>query len=637
MGPVVPVKDWVLVQMMATPYLPGKSSTQLPFRYNTPAMSFYNDHSVRGFARGKARGLFNTMIQIALPALMGMMLIACGRGHVGNSNELIPGSRNSFLLGDTPIEAPLSTREFTPPESGKMPLTGFTGILSLVAGTGQSNIEILTDTYSIGSNQELKLTELPPFSFEFVTDGTDVIPLVQTPRRSSHPYWEIVLSPGSAWSEPGDGNWSRAALPFTLKEKNQNCLHNGLMTFFYQGDGSISRVKWQVSSETCLYLKVNLWGTLQATYLPRTIPNSAEVVAAYRMEVSRRLPVRPLSDLTSDYPGLELAAIQPPGLDDVSVYGLVLDGVNYRSDCPTRYGPYPFCDVLSLPSYSLAKSLVGDIAYQLLLSQWPEFATIPVPDLIPECRTSDGRWDDVTPAHLLNMTTGNYDSTISNADEEGAKMDTFFLAQNHDGKVRFSCEAWPRKSAPGVQWVYHTTDTYLLGVAMNTFLRQKLGPNVDFYRDLLYPLVYGPLGLSPAMQWTQRTYDNAAQPFTGYGLVFHADDAIRFAHALNSNQPGGESQSQVVSGGLGLPSSFLENTMPGAKGIAYKDGFWGANASPWIACANPTWIPFMVGYGGITVAILPNGSIYYYFTDSGRFGFREAVVEANKALNYCKE
>ena len=45
----------------------------------------------------------------------------------------------------------------------------------------------------------------------------------------------------------------------------------------------------------------------------------------------------------------------------------------------------------------------------------------------------------------------------------------------------------------------------------------------------------------------------------------------------------------------------------------------------------------MSGYGGIAVALLPKGSVYYFFTDSDQHGFRKAVVEANKALNFCKE
>ena len=542
-----------------------------------------------------------------------------------------------FLQGNEPLASPVATNFYLPAGELATPSNSFEGVLTIRAAETVSQIEVVTDTFGIVANEDLALSDLPPFSVGFTSDGNDLIPLAREPQRSDHPYWELIPQPGKSWDADGDNGWSRAALPFALKEYNQNCTHNGLMTFLYKSDGSISRVAWQVTSETCLYVKLNLWGAAEAEYVPEPVPHPGEVVAAYRREVSRRMPVKPFSDLVLDYPDLDLTAFHPPGFDDASVYGLVLKGVNYRSDCPTRLGPYPFCEVLSLPSYSLAKSLVGDLAYQLLISRWPEFATIPVSDLIPECKTGDGRWDDVTAIHLLDMTTGNYDSEIDNADESSAKIDTFFLAQTNDGKVRFSCTAWPRKSAPGTQWVYHTTDTYLLGVTMNTFLRQKLGPQADIYRDLLYPQVYEPLGLSPAMQWTQRTYDEAAQPFTGYGLVFHADDAIRLAQDLNSNRPVIEQLAHTYPDKPRLPSGFLANTMSGAKGIAYKEGFWAADASPWIGCANPTWIPFMVGYGGITVAMFPSGGIYYYFTDSGQFGFRKAAVEVNKVLNYCKE
>jgi hypothetical protein len=71
--------------------------------------------------------------------------------------------------------------------------------------------------------------------------------------------------------------------------------------------------------------------------------------------------------------------------------------------------------------------------------------------------------------------------------------------------------------------------------------------------------------------------------------------------------------------------------------LAYSNGFWGVDVSGLIDCPKETWIPFFSGYGGIVVAMFPNGSIYYYFTDSNKHGFRTAAAEANKALNYCKE
>lgn len=541
-----------------------------------------------------------------------------------------------FLLGKAPLAAPLATSAYTPPETSSLPTRPFSGLLTFATKSAFNGIKTHLDTFDIASDAQLKLAALPPFTFEYVSDGPVIIPAKRDPQRSNHPYWEIILEPGRSWTDANDMGWSRASLPFSLKEKNQNCLHNGLMTFLYKTDGSISRVAWQVTSETCLYLKVDLWGMIDADYAPGPVPASNEIITTYHKQTSRRLPTRSFSSLAVDHPGLEPTAFRPSGAADVSVYGFALNGVHYRSECPTRYGPYPFCDVLDLPSYSLAKSVFGGLAYLLLTSQWPEFASMPVSRLIPECELPDRRWDEVTPAHLVNMTTGNYRSAVFNADEDN-HMDAFFVAQRHVDKLRFSCEAWPRQSPAGAQWVYHTTDTYLLGVAMNNFLKQKLGDETDIHRDLIYAKLFKPLDLSPVLSWSQRTYDDRAQPFTGYGLIFHSDDLLRIALALNSDSSISNTLSAtnfdtaMFRGGAPWP-------VPPATGeLAYSLGFWGVDISAWIGCSKATWIPFMSGYGGIVVTLLPNGGVYYFFTDSNQHGFRKAAVEADKALNFCKE
>ncbi len=35
-----------------------------------------------------------------------------------------------------------------------------------------------------------------------------------------------------------DGGYSRASLPFTLEERNANCMHNGVLTFLFKSDGT---------------------------------------------------------------------------------------------------------------------------------------------------------------------------------------------------------------------------------------------------------------------------------------------------------------------------------------------------------------------------------------------------------------
>jgi hypothetical protein len=532
---------------------------------------------------------------------------------------------------------PESMDAYAPPGTALPPLSGFDGTLTLESTQGTARARVLEDSFSIAANPQLNVTELPAFAFDFVTDGSTIIPQLQTPQRSTHPYWEIMLRPGRAWHDPADGSWSRASLPFALKEHNQNCTHNGVMRFTYRPDGSVSPVSWQVSSETCLYLKVNLWGMVPAKYEPGAIDNADEIVAEHRRDIAARMPVRSLDQLAEDTPGLDLQKMTPRGASDTSVWGFAIDGKHYRSNCPTRHGLNPYCDELVVPSYSLAKSIFAGLYYLHMMREWPEFAGLSVSSLVPECRLPDGRWDDVTMSNLINMTTGNYETTDFGQDEDAVKMQEFFLATSHAGKINFSCSAWPRQAVPGVEAVYHTTDDYILGTAMNAFVRQVGGPEVDIHRDHLYPTLLQPLQLSPLMQWTQRTYDDAAQPFTAYGLVMLADDLVRIAASLNNSY--GEQQlfdSEGLNQALFRDQDSLKRWF-GGRGNAYRNGFWGRDISDLLGCKKETWVPFMSGYGGIVVALIPNGTIYYYFSDSNIHSAVDAMAESNKIRNYCKE
>ena len=589
-----------------------------------------------GAEHGSHRSCLKTCSQrifTVLSVLLTAVLISCS----SESPDRPHGFDLEFLLGDLPLPGPASMAGFKIPDDARPPGAGFEGVLKLKPGSGLNSIDVLTDTFSIAGSPEWNITNLPPFDFEFVSDGAVVIPVMQTPQRSAHPYWEIILGPGRSWHEQGDGQWSRVSLPFALKEKNQNCTHNGVMTFAYKADGSISRVAWQVSSETCLYLKVDLWGVTAASYQPGPIAGAAGIVKAHQKNVLARMPVKSIEELTLDHPQVDLSAIEPPRAEDVSVYGFVANGTHYRSECRTRHGPYPFCEVLVLPSYSLAKSIFAGLYYLRLIMEWPEFGSMAVSKLVPECRLPDGRWDDVTMSNLINMTTGNYDFLEFGKDEEAAKMQDFFLAESHSEKIAFSCAAWPRQSEPGAEAVYHTTDDYILGAAMNAFLRSKAGPAVDVYRDFLYPRLLQPLNLSPLLRWTQRTYDEAAQPFTAYGLVVYPDDLVRIAASLTLSYSGHHLFDQA-----GFEQTLFRDLdgmkrWSGGRGNGYRNGFWGVEASDWLGCDKETWIPFMSGYGGIVVALMPNDTIYYYFSDGNIHHFMDAAVESNKIRNYCKE
>ncbi len=131
----------------------------------------------------------------------------------------------------------------------------------------------------------------PRVQVDLVQDGNALIPQTRIPIAGSHPYWEFAFGVGRTWQEPGDGEWTRAALPFSLMEVNANCLHHGVLTFVFAPARRISHVAYQVSSETCAYFKADLWGFLQAELLDVTLPDAGRVVeprAARKLAVACR-------------------------------------------------------------------------------------------------------------------------------------------------------------------------------------------------------------------------------------------------------------------------------------------------------------------------------------------------------------
>jgi hypothetical protein len=73
----------------------------------------------------------------------------------------------------------------------------------------------------------------------------------------------------------------------------------------------------------------------------------------------------------------------------------------------------------------------------------------------------------------------------------------------------------------------------------------------------------------------------------------------------------------------------------GSKSLRFKHGFWAWNAASSLGCAKEKWLPFMSGYGGISVVLLPDGDVYYYLSDGGVFRFAEVLQHLNKTHSIC--
>ncbi len=188
------------------------------------------------------------------------------------------------------------------------------------------------------------------------------------------------------------------------------------------------------------------------------------------------------------------------------------------------------------------------------------------------------------------MATGHDDSAAYMADEDAPKVTTFFGAPTHPYKLAFACEAYPRKQDPGTRWVYHTSDTYLLGVALNADLRSRPGHGrQDIFRDVLVADIYQPLQLSQTALATRRTYDADAQPFFGWGLTLHADDIAKLARFLGPDRGS-------IDGHVLLDQPMLDAAMqrdPNSPGLQvatleryrYQHGMWARNLQRELGCS----------------------------------------------------
>jgi len=530
------------------------------------------------------------------------------------------------MMGTQSPVLPASFSAFAPPTQPAPTKNRFEGRLVFAPVTAQ--VKSLRDDGGDFKDSDSPAHRMPAFDFAFVQSGNALIPVRRGAIPGVSPQWEYILEPGRVWDASDDNGYTRASLPFTLEERNANCMHNGVLTFLFKSDGAVSNVVFQIGSETCLYSKFDMWGETPARYLPGAIPNAAQIAAAYASEIAHRLPTKPIAALAADYPGIDPAQFGSPAeIDpaDMTAYGVVVKGVNYVGGCDTRFGAYPYCAEMDLPSYSLAKTIFAAEAAMRLSLLYPGAMQRKIADYVPECAKT-GTWGDVTFQNALDMATGHYLSAADQADEDAPDIAPFFIADTHAGRIAFACDRYPRQTAPGTRWVYHTADIYTLGAALRAFYRGKAGADAPFVKDVLTDPIWHKLHLNPAIDAVRRSYDSVAEPFAGWGLTLHSDDIAKLADFL-SVDAGMLDGKQILDPKMLAAALQRDPSDPGLRAsnddIRYHDGVW-------------AWIPFMSGYGGIAVAMMPDGIAYYYVSDGGKFAWARAAAEADKINPFCK-
>jgi hypothetical protein len=541
-------------------------------------------------------------------------------------------------LSSTPVD----DGAFALPANAAMPDHVFEGRLELLNEATSGGFSEIKDTYRYTGPGDNPRKHLPEFNFEFVQNGSHLISIQQGLAYTGHPYWNYIIGPGRVWKENSDNGYSRASFPFALVQRNANCTHNGVMTFLFNNSG-ISKIRYQITQETCVYYKINMWGQLNGTYSAYSVTNAATYKANHATEVANRLPTKPITALASDYPGSGVDVnVFGSGISSthMTYYGVIINGTNYVAGCNTRYGTYAFCENMRAPSYSTAKSAFSSVALMRLGQKYGTGVyNLLVKDYVPEYTSSSGTWTNVTFNHIIDMATGNYRLAGYESDEAGSYMETFFLAEPYTDKITAAFN-FLYKAAPGTYWVYHSSDTFIVTRAMNNYLQSQEGPGADIF-NMVRDEVYAPINLSAGVSTIRTDNDYTGKPFGGYGLFWTQDDIAKVAKLLN-NDNGTAGGTQI------LQASMLADSMqadPTDRGLdttgnpvfKYNNAFWAKEMTPqeFPQYSCTFWVPFMSGYGGITVAMMPNGATYYYFSDNEEFAWYSAVHEANKLIPHC--
>src|SRR5580700_5817399 len=575
---------------------------------------------------------------------------------IGSGNAKRSFLTHGELFSNTAPASPVDDRVgFAVPASAAAPSQVFEGTLTLANPTSRGSFRLLRDDEKIDTGTDSPWRRLASFSFQFVQNGSYLIPVQQGLVITGSAAWNYIVDPGRVWQEDGDHGYQRASFPFALVLRNQNCVHNGEMTFLFSNKKSphVSQVRYQITQETCEYFKFNLWGQLPATYVPSKVAGADEVRRAAAAEMANRLPTKPFSALAADYPdaGLDLANFMSGRKfpEDVTTYGLFINGVHYVGNCQTRYGMYAFCDNMRFASYSVAKSAFAGLALMWLGQQYGSsvYGEL-IRNYVPQY-VDGGDWTNVTFANTSDMATGNYVSTIEEEDENGPLEDPFLNAEPYAEKINGAFTPFPHKSNPGTTFVYQTAATFILTQAMNSYLQQRQGSGADIFNSVR-DMVYKPIHLSQGGLTTLRSDNSpAGKPVGGWGLYFIQDDVAKLGRLLNNN--GGVIDGKQVLDPTRLKESLFRTADPTSVSLPvpwsenpsvqntyrYHNQFWARHMTtaefPQYHCNF--WVPLMSGYGGNSVLLLPNGATFYIFSDGEEWEWFGAVNEINKIAPFC--
>jgi CubicO group peptidase (beta-lactamase class C family) len=472
---------------------------------------------------------------------------------------------------------------------------------------------------------------LPRVTLGFVTAGDVLVPLQRGQIVAEHrpgetaSYWSVIAQFGRVWRDPGEeGSWSRAAFPLMLVGDTENHSHQGLATFRYKGR-EVGELEFQFVQQTAPYLLQQHfigWGRARMRFAPLAAREAELQRASARAELARRLPHRPWADLVGKAASGSLDGFGRPVRDRWRVLtALVREGTIYHQESATPCGNYPYPLEMRLGVRSVMKSIGAPLALlRLAQTCGPYVLTLKIGDFVDGL---DPKYRAVRFIDAANMATGFGGTgtwkTNPNDPFDGyldADYDAWYTAPSHREKlkhIRRSLHPYPW--APGTVMRYRDQDFYLLGVALDRFVKAARGPGADVW-DLLRSEVFEPIGIAQApLVRTREARNRRGVPWFNAGYYPTLDDLAKIALLYQSRGAHGGEQilhrrltEDLLAAREAIPKrGDLSLGAEAAEGELYRMGF---HFRPYIGARGTRYyLPTMWGAGESEVILYPNGLV----------------------------
>ncbi len=438
----------------------------------------------------------------ALAFIVGSFMLIPDGARAGAA-ELLPVQ--SFEAARVP-DAPTANAAFAPGD-GALSAPAFTGVLKIHPARMQT-LPVLQQPLIQGRDARI----FPGVQLEFFTIGDVLVPvqrgeMVRESNAGSSPsYWRVIPQFGKVWREKADGDWSRAAFPIMLVNDTENHAHQGLATFLYR-PGQVTGLAIQFIQQTGPYLIKQYFVAWGFAPVELAGGDSARLEARRTQaqgELADRLPAKPWSELLKTVPPGTLDGFGGPLYPKWQVAGaLVQGGTLYYQEAATPYGPYPYPLEMRFGVRSVTKSVFAPLALLRLAQVYgPWVLTLKIGDYV---QGLDPKWHRVRFIDAADMATGfgGTGTTKTHPNDIfdgylGGDYDAWYTAPSFADKIRqIDATLRPYPWEPGTVMRYRDQDYFLLGAAIEGFLKSVRGPQAELL-ELVKTEVLAPIGIHQA-------------------------------------------------------------------------------------------------------------------------------------------